>query len=245
MELEKDPDTQVSDQAADTSASSGSGNGMATEQVMEQFSKQTELSIVMKVVYFCNDGKYYVFGLVIILLIWQIIFGLELLGEDFSEAFSPWAAFLALVEMAHNGDLVRHALPSMKRVALGLGCAIVVAIPTGILIGYFPKLEQMTYIAFQFLRMISPLAWMPIAIIIFGVGTKSVVFLLWLVAIWPLILNTAYGAGRVSQLWINMSRTMGARDFLQNIPFLHSHHTHLFFKRSFKRSFNFFFSGRC
>lgn len=212
MELGKEHSAEIGGQAAKTAAPVGNGSPMATEQVMEQFRRQTKLSIIRKVVNFLNDRKYYMVGVVIILLIWQIIFGLELLGENFSEAFSPWAAFLALVEMAQNGDLVRHAIPSLKRVAMGLGSAIVVAIPTGILIGYFPKLEQMTYIAFQFLRMISPLAWMPIAIIIFGVGTKSVVFLLWLVAIWPLILNTAYGAGRVSQLWINMSKTMGAGD---------------------------------
>ena len=215
MNSEKDTNAAVNGAVAGikgTATPDDGGKSQLTNEALERFRKQTELSAVKKVILFCDERKYYIIGLIVILLMWQTVFTLRVLGEDFSDAFSPWAAFLALMEMAQNGDLVHHAVPSLKRVALGLGFATIVAIPTGIVIGYFPKLEQMTYIAFQFLRMISPLAWMPIAIIIFGVGTKSVVFLLWLVAIWPLILNTAYGAGRVSQLWINMARTMGAGD---------------------------------
>ncbi len=158
------------------------------------------------------DRLYYVLGVIVFLAVWQAASVFKLFGSDFSESFSPVAAMLALIEMIKNGELVHHALPSLRRVLISLSFAVVVALPVGVLVGYFKRIEQMTYVVFQFMRMISPLAWMPIAIIIFGVGDVSVVFLLWLVAIWPLILNTSHGAGRVSPLWVNMSRTMGARD---------------------------------
>jgi len=158
------------------------------------------------------DRSFYVLGVILFMIVWQIASALKLFGADFSEAFSPLAAILALVEMVKNGELIHHALPSLRRVLLGLSLAVVVALPIGVLVGYFKRVEQLTYVAFQFMRMISPLAWMPIAIIIFGVGDVSVVFLLWLVAIWPLILNTSHGAGRVSPLWVNMAKTMGAMD---------------------------------
>jgi len=158
------------------------------------------------------DRSFYVLGVILFMIVWQIASALKLFGADFSEAFSPLAAILALVEMVKNGELIHHALPSLRRVLLGLSLAVVVALPIGVLVGYFKRVEQLTYVVFQFMRMISPLAWMPIAIIIFGVGDVSVVFLLWLVAIWPLILNTSHGAGRVSPLWVNMAKTMGAMD---------------------------------
>ncbi|MDZ7753561.1 MAG: ABC transporter permease [Gammaproteobacteria bacterium] len=183
------------------------------EEVLAQHRRDREIKgFGGQMVKWFHDSKYYFLGLFIILLIWQLVMGLGALGEDFSASFTPVATFKAFVEMVETGDLMHHTIPSLRRVAVGLGTAVIVAIPIGILIGYFKVLEQMTYIAFQFLRMVSPLAWMPIAIIIFGVGDKAVYFLLWLVAIWPLILNTAAGAGRVSQLWINMAKTMGATD---------------------------------
>ncbi|NTU87169.1 MAG: ABC transporter permease [Chlorobiaceae bacterium] len=158
------------------------------------------------------DRSFYVLGVILFMIVWQIAASLRLFGADFSEAFSPLAAIRALIEMIKNGELIHHALPSLRRVLLGLSLAVVVALPIGVLVGYFKRVEQLTYVVFQFMRMISPLAWMPIAIIIFGVGDVSVVFLLWLVAIWPLILNTSHGAGRVSPLWVNMAKTMGAMD---------------------------------
>ncbi len=161
---------------------------------------------------FLAERGFYVLGVLLFLVVWQAASMLKLFGSDFSEAFSPWAAALALIEMARNGDITRHAIPSLRRVLVSLAFAILVALPVGVLVGYFKRLEQLTYVVFQFMRMISPLAWMPIAIIMFGVGDVSVTFLLWLVAIWPLILNTAHGAGRVSPLWLNMAKTMGAMD---------------------------------
>ena len=161
---------------------------------------------------FLVDRGFYFLGVLLFLGVWQAASMLEFFGSEFSEAFSPWAAALALVEMGQNGDIVRHAVPSLRRVLVSLAFAMLIALPVGVLVGYFKRLEQLTYVVFQFMRMISPLAWMPIAIIIFGVGDLSVTFLLWLVAIWPLILNTSHGAGRVSPLWLNMAKTMGAMD---------------------------------
>lgn len=167
----------------------------------------------VKVLNFVNEQKYPVIGVFIFIGIWQVLCALQAFGENFSEAFSPVATFRALLEMYKDGELCRHAVPSLKRIFFGLSLSILVAVPVGIVIGYFKKIERLTSVVFQFMRMVSPLAWMPIAIIIFGVGNKSVIFLLWLVAIWPLILNTAHGASRVNTLWIDMARTMGGRDF--------------------------------
>lgn len=112
------------------------------------------------------DRGFYLLGVVLFMIVWQIASALKLFGADFSESFSPLAAMLALFEMIKNGELIHHALPSLRRVLTGLSLAVVVALPLGVLVGYFKRIEQLTYVVFQFMRMISPLAWMPIAIII-------------------------------------------------------------------------------
>ncbi|MEE8432006.1 MAG: ABC transporter permease [Candidatus Desulfatibia sp.] len=206
------PATEKKEVGAGNQTSNGTSTA-ATEAVMARFRQQIEITKLQKFIQFFTEKKYYFIGLVAILSTWQILMFVQVLGPDFSPSFSPWAALLAFIEMVTSGDLSRHTWPSLRRVFYGLSLSVVFALPVGVLIGYFTKLEQMTYVTFQFLRMISPLAWMPVSIIIFGVGDNSVVFLLWLVAIWPLILNTAHGTGRVSQLWINMARTMGAGDW--------------------------------
>ena len=88
-------------------------------------------------------------------------------------------------------DLPGHILVSLRRIAVGLGrwpwaCWLA--------IGSFRRLEAALSPAMQFLRMISPLSWMPIAVMAFGVGDDPVYFLLAFAAVWPIVLNTAAGA---------------------------------------------------
>src|SRR5699024_1266442 len=64
--------------------------------------------------------------------------------------------------------------------------------------------------AFQFLRMISPLSWMPIAVMAFGIGDKPIYFLLTITAIWPIILNTAAGVRSLDPSWLLLSKSLGA-----------------------------------
>ena len=113
--------------------------------------------------------------------------------------------------MAGNGFL-RHALPSLSRFAVGLSIALVIGIPTGIIVGYFPRIDLATNTVFQFIRMTSPLAWMPLAIIIFGVGSEPVCFLIAVAAVWPIIINTAHGVRSVNPQWIKVVRMLGGRD---------------------------------
>lgn len=156
-------------------------------------------------------GRRYGFiGVTCALALWQLATGLGLFGPQFSDALSPARAMDAFRYLVTSGALVENALPSLQRVGVGLAAAIAIGIPTGLAVGFNPKVEKSTYVIFQFLRMVSPLAWMPIAIVALGVGDAPVYFLVAIAAVWPIIINTAHGTSQVDRVWVRMARTLGA-----------------------------------
>jgi len=143
------------------------------------------------------------------LALWQLALqGLH--SSEFRDGFAPLNTFRAVVAFVASDAFITHVFPSLGRVSLGLAIATVVGIPVGILIGYFKFLHQVTNPVFQFGRMTSPLAWMPIAIIAFGVGNRPVVFLIAAAAVWPILINTANGVRNVDATWIRVVRMLGA-----------------------------------
>ena len=91
-----------------------------------------------------------------------------------------------------------------------MGFAIVTGVPLGFLLGTIKIFELTSTGVFQFLRMISPLSWTPLAIILFGVGDNPVYFLIAIGAVWPIALNTADSIGRLDRGWLLVSKTLGA-----------------------------------
>ena len=143
------------------------------------------------------------------LLLWHVITTAHLTTSEFAASFSPANTVRELVKFLTDGAFARHALPSLTRFAIGLGMALLAGIPIGILVGYFPRLDLATNTVFQFIRVTSPLAWMPVAIIFLGVGSKPVCFLIAVAAVWPIIINTAHGVRNVNPQWIRVVRMLG------------------------------------
>jgi NitT/TauT family transport system permease protein len=83
-------------------------------------------------------------------------------------------------------------------------------VPIGLAIGASRAVESGTSGAFQFLRMISPLSWMPIAVMVFGIGDAPIYFLLGFAAVWPVILNTAAGVRQLDPRWLALARSLSA-----------------------------------
>ena len=99
---------------------------------------------------------------------------------------------------------------SLLRVAIGFGLAVLVAVPLGFLIGMSPLLNGALDPMIQVLRPISPLAWMPLALYTIKDSSVSAIFVIFICAIWPMLLNTAYGVGSVRREWLNVARTLEA-----------------------------------
>ncbi len=153
-------------------------------------------------------------GVAVALALWQLVASSQLLGPQFGPAFAPSSALGALSDMAQRGQVLRHLLPSLQRVTVGLLIASAIGIPVGLLVGYYRRLELATTTVFQFVRMISPLAWMPIAVIAFGVGDRAIYFLIAATAVWPIVINTAHGVATMDPIWLKVSRNLGAGELL-------------------------------
>ncbi len=124
---------------------------------------------------------------------------------------SPWQAASTLAELVASGELVAHAAASLSRVALGLAAATAFAVPVGIAIAWWRPAELALSPLLEFLRPIPIAAWVPLSVLIFGIGEVPARVLIFLGAIHPIILNTALGVRSVDTLYVRAARMLGAR----------------------------------
>lgn len=103
-----------------------------------------------------------------------------------------------------------HVAQSLRRVLVGLLAALAAGVPPGLLGGASRLAESAITPAFQFLRMISPLSWTPIAMMVFGVGDAPIHFLLGFAALWPILLNAAAGVRQLDPQWLLLSKNLAA-----------------------------------
>jgi NitT/TauT family transport system permease protein len=149
-------------------------------------------------------------GLGVLLILWWIGTDLIAAPGSFVRHFSPTSAFTSLAQLVTQSDLPIHVLVSLRRVLVGLGLALLIGVPLGLAVGSYSLLNSATSPAFQFLRMISPLSWMPIAVMVFGVGDRPIYFLLTFAAVWPILLNTAEGVKRLAPNWVRLAASLSA-----------------------------------
>ena len=97
---------------------------------------------------------------------------------------------------------------SVFRVLSGFLLAAVVAIPLGFVIGMFPLFQQSLSPFIQMLKPVSPLAWMPLALYTIEDSGRSAIFVIFICAIWPMLINTAFGVSAVRKEWVNVARTL-------------------------------------
>jgi len=116
----------------------------------------------------------------------------------------------------NNLGIAWHLLRSLGRVLLGFTLALVVAVPFGFVLGLFPPVYRALNPFIQVLRPISPLAWMPLALYTFRDSSVSAIFIIFICALWPMLINTVVGVGNVRQEWINVSRVFGL-DTVQHV----------------------------
>src|SRR5215469_4406399 len=99
---------------------------------------------------------------------------------------SPYEVKRGLAELVEGGILWHDIIDSLRRVAIGYFAAVGIGVPLGLLLGWYPSLNQIVNPVVQILRPISPIAWIPVAIIFFGVGDDAAVFLVFLGAFFPI-----------------------------------------------------------
>ncbi|MFP5408884.1 MAG: nitrate ABC transporter permease [Gammaproteobacteria bacterium] len=106
-----------------------------------------------------------------------------------------------------------NILNSLYRVGIGFGLAAVVGIPLGFMIGRFTFLNQMLSPIISILRPVSPLAWLPIGLLVLQKAEPASIWVIFISSIWPMVLNTAAGVQRIPQDYMNVARVLNLSEF--------------------------------
>ena len=106
-----------------------------------------------------------------------------------------------------------NILSSLKRVGIGFGMAALIGIPLGFMIGRFKFLNDMTSLIISLLRPVSPLAWLPIGLLVFKAAEPAAIWVIFISSIWPMIINTAVGVSRVPQDYMNVARVLNLSEW--------------------------------
>ena len=106
-----------------------------------------------------------------------------------------------------------NVLMSLERVALGFGLAAAVGIPLGFMIGRFEFLSRMFNPLISLLRPVSPLAWLPIGLLVFKGADPAAIWTIFICSIWPMVINTAVGVQRVPQDFMNVARVLNLSEW--------------------------------
>ena len=101
-----------------------------------------------------------------------------------------------------------NVLFSLQRVGLGFGMAALVGIPLGFLIGRFATLNRMVSPLISLLKPVSPLAWLPIGLLVFKAANPAAIWTIFICSIWPMVINTAVGVQRVPEDYLNVARVL-------------------------------------
>jgi NitT/TauT family transport system permease protein len=124
---------------------------------------------------------------------------------------APAQVLRGLAELIRKGLLVQYVRDSLMRVSAGYTAALVLGIPSGLLLGWYPRTAEVFNPLVQILRPISPLAWTPLAIVWFGVGTLTPVFLIFLASFFPIVVSTANSVRGVPPMFRNAGQNFGLR----------------------------------
>jgi len=122
---------------------------------------------------------------------------------------TPWQVVTGAWELAQDGTLWEHIGASLFRVGAGFGLAAIVAVPLGLWMGWVASAYRMFNPVFQMLRPISPIAWIPIAILWFGVGDVSPIFLIFISSVFPMIVQTTSGVHTIERRYLRAAANFG------------------------------------
>lgn len=151
-------------------------------------------------------------GIVAFLLLWVLV--AQGSGGSLPGPASTWRAAVLLFAdpFYQNGPndqgIGWNVLMSLGRVGAGFGLAALVGIPLGFMIGRFDFLSRMSAPVISLLRPVSPLAWLPIGLLVFKAAGPASIWVIFISSIWPMILNTAAGVRAVPQDYLNVARVL-------------------------------------
>ena len=157
-----------------------------------------------------------VLGLALMVGVWAL---LTMKSTSFPTPAQTWTAAVALFAdpFYRNGPndqgIGWNILFSLERVAVGFGLAAAVGIPLGFMIGRFSFLNRMVSPLISLLKPVSPLAWLPIGLLVFKSANPAAIWTIFICSIWPMVVNTAVGVQRVPEDYLNVARVLNLSEW--------------------------------
>jgi NitT/TauT family transport system permease protein len=149
---------------------------------------------------------------IVIIIFWYLITeGLHLVNPYILPG--PIEVCTSAWDLIVSGKLLRNTIDSLFKVFGGLILAAVVAIPLGVLLGWYKTLEDLCSFVISILRPIPPIAWIPFAILWFGIGLSSAVFVIFLGCVFTVLVYTIDGVRRTDKVLVESAQTLGASDW--------------------------------
>ncbi len=150
-----------------------------------------------------------VISIAVLIGIWQLAYTIS----DYSDALfpSPYQSLLALVEMIQNGSLPENIKTSMYRFTSGYVTSVVSAVILGLILGRLPAVFKYINPAVQLLRPISPTAWMPFIVLLFGIGDIPAIIIIFIAAFFPVLLSTVSAVGSIDPIYFKVAKSFGIR----------------------------------
>ncbi len=152
-----------------------------------------------------------IFTFTIICLLWEVLISAYHISDSVFPG--PLIVFDSFWQLLTDGGLLKHIVASLYRVTVGFYMAAVLGIPLGIALGRIIVARNLLNPVIQFLKPISPLAWIPLAMLWFGIGDKPAIFLIFLSCFFPMVVATSIAVGSINNVYFqvaanfNFSRT--------------------------------------
>jgi len=159
-----------------------------------------------------EDYLFPLIGVAVVILLWAIVSALP--GSALPSPYKTWMAskLYILHPFAKRGEMdqgiLRFTWYSLVLVAKGYTLALILGTPLGILLGLSPVFEKSFDVIIQILRPVSPLAWLPLGLVLFQKSEPAGIFTIAICSMWPTVLNTAMGVKAVPQDYLNVARVL-------------------------------------
>ncbi len=141
----------------------------------------------------------------LLVLLWDLT--VRFSGSDLFP--KPIEVLAGIVELASKGLLLKYMVASLFRVTVGFFLAVLVGVPLGLVCGWFPPLFRALNPLIQVLRPISPIAWIPVAILWFGVDDRAPIFLIFLASVFPITVSAMAAVQNIQPVYIRAARNFG------------------------------------
>ncbi len=139
----------------------------------------------------------------ILIVLWELL--VRFSGWNSNVFPPPHAVLLSMGELIANGSIFKHTVASLFRVTVGFYLAVILGVPLGIVLGRSRVLALVLNPIINFLRPISPLAWIPLAMLWFGIGDKPAIFLIFLSSFFPIVVATTIAVRSINPVYFHVA----------------------------------------